>query len=52
LSIYLRFAPKWYDLSAVIAFEFDETKGKKNLLKTGINFVGAQLLWNDPSLPV
>jgi uncharacterized protein len=34
----------------VIAFEFDETKSKKNLLKHGIDFVAVQLLWNDPSL--
>jgi uncharacterized protein len=34
----------------VITFEFDETKSQKNLLKHGIDFVNAQLLWSDPSL--
>ncbi len=32
------------------AFEFDKTKSQKNLLKHGIDFVDAQLLWNDPRL--
>ncbi len=34
----------------MIAFEFDETKSQANLLKHGINFIDAQLLWNDPML--
>jgi uncharacterized protein len=34
----------------VITFEFDGAKSQKNLLKHGINFVDAQLLWSDPSL--
>jgi hypothetical protein len=34
----------------MIIFEFDETKSRANLLKHGINFVDAQLLWNDPML--
>lgn len=31
-------------------FEFDEAKSQANLSKHGINFVGAQLLWDDPNL--
>jgi hypothetical protein len=31
-------------------FEFDEAKSQLTLLKNGINFVDAQLLWNDPRL--
>ncbi|QKE40491.1 MAG: BrnT family toxin [Ferrovum myxofaciens] len=31
-------------------FEFDESKSQANFVKHGINFVGAQLLWNDPML--
>ncbi|MBD9359649.1 BrnT family toxin [Methylomonas fluvii] len=34
----------------MITFEFDEAKSQANLLKHGINFVDAQLLWNDPRL--
>jgi len=34
----------------MIFFEFDETKSQANLLKHGINFVDAQLLWDDPRL--
>jgi uncharacterized protein len=34
----------------VITFEFDKAKSQKNLLKHGIDFVDAQLLWNDPRL--
>ncbi len=29
-------------------FEFDEVKSKANLQKHGIDFLSAQLLWNDP----
>jgi uncharacterized DUF497 family protein len=29
-------------------FEYDETKSKRNKEKHGIDFVEAQLLWNDP----
>jgi uncharacterized DUF497 family protein len=29
-------------------YEFDKLKSAKNLEKHGINFVGAQDLWNDP----
>ena len=29
-------------------FEFDERKSQSNLIKHGIDFVGAQELWNDP----
>ena len=32
------------------AFEFDESKNQANLSKHGINFIDAQLLWNDPML--
>ncbi len=31
-------------------FEFDESKSQVNLSKHGINFIDAQLLWNDPML--
>ncbi len=34
----------------MFAFEFDESKSLVNLSKHGINFIDAQLLWNDPSL--
>ena len=34
----------------MFAFEFDEAKSQSNLSKHGIDFVDAQLLWNDPSL--
>jgi uncharacterized DUF497 family protein len=34
----------------MIIFEFDEVKSQANLLKHGINFGDAQLLWNDPRL--
>jgi len=34
----------------MITFEFDESKNQANLSKHGINFVDAQLLWNDPRL--
>ncbi|MEQ1777045.1 MAG: BrnT family toxin [Nitrosomonas sp.] len=34
----------------MITFEFDETKNQTNLKKHGIDFVEAQLLWNDPRL--
>lgn len=32
------------------SFEFDNTKSASNLAKHGIDFVEAQLLWNDPML--
>jgi uncharacterized DUF497 family protein len=31
-------------------FEFDESNSQGNLTKHGINFIDAQLLWNDPRL--
>ena len=31
-------------------FEFDESESQANFAKHGINFVDAQLLWNDPML--
>jgi uncharacterized DUF497 family protein len=31
-------------------FEFDESKSQGNLAKHGINFIDAQLLWNDQRL--
>lgn len=34
----------------MLAFEFDQTKSQVNLSKHGIDFVDAQLLWNDPGL--
>jgi len=32
------------------SFEFDSSKSKSNLAKHSIDFVEAQLLWNDPML--
>ena len=32
------------------SFEFDSSKSRPNLAKHNINFVEAQLLWNDPML--
>ncbi|MDP4029894.1 MAG: BrnT family toxin [Gallionella sp.] len=34
----------------MITFEFDKPKSLTNLSKHGIDFVDAQLLWNDPRL--
>ena len=34
----------------MLTFEFDEPKSRSNLLKHGIHFVDAQILWNDPRL--
>jgi len=34
----------------MLTFEFDEPKSQANFSKHGINFVDAQLLWNDPML--
>jgi uncharacterized DUF497 family protein len=34
----------------MISFEFDEAKSQANLSKHGIDFIDAQLLWNDPRL--
>lgn len=34
----------------MITFEFDESKSLTNLSKHEIDFVEAQLLWNDPRL--
>jgi len=31
-------------------FEFDNKKSTLNLSKHGIDFIGAQILWNDPGL--
>ena len=31
-------------------FEFDDQKSQANLSKHGIDFIDAQLLWNDPGL--
>ena len=31
-------------------FEFDESKNQVNLSKHGIDFIDAQLLWDDPRL--
>lgn len=31
-------------------FEFDESKSQANLSKHGIDFIDAQLLWDDPRL--
>ena len=29
-------------------YEFDENKSQSNLMKHGINFIEAQLIWKDP----
>jgi len=34
----------------MISFEFDEAKSQANLQKHNIDFIKAQLLWNDPRL--
>ena len=34
----------------MISFEFDEAKSQANRSKHGIDFIDAQLLWNDPRL--
>jgi uncharacterized DUF497 family protein len=34
----------------MLTFEFDEPKSQVNLSKHGIDFIDAQLLWNDPEL--
>lgn len=34
----------------MMIFEFDEAKSQSNLLKHGVDFVNAQMLWNDPRL--
>ncbi|WP_027159480.1 BrnT family toxin [Methylobacter luteus] len=34
----------------MITFEFDENKSRSNFEKHGIDFVGAQQLWDDPDL--
>lgn len=34
----------------MLIFEFDEPKSQVNRSKHGIDFIGAQLLWNDPRL--
>ena len=34
----------------MLAFEFDQAKSQANLSKHGIDFIDAQLLWNDPWL--
>lgn len=34
----------------MLSFEYDENKSKQNLVKHGIDFDVAQLLWDDPSM--
>ncbi len=34
----------------MVSFEFDENKSKSNLSKHGIDFIEAQMLWNDADL--
>jgi len=34
----------------MLVFEYDESKSEANLLKHGIDFIDAQLLWHDPDL--
>jgi len=41
---------KWYIFYTMFIFEFDDRKSRANLSKHGINFLDAQLLWNDPNL--
>ena len=33
-----------------MGFEFDDNKSRRNKIKHGIDFVEAQMLWNDPDL--
>lgn len=42
--------PKRYILYTVISFEFDERQSAANRAKHGIDFIDAQLLWQDPEL--
>ena len=39
-----------YIFYPLFTFEFDQNKSQANLEKHGINFIDAQLLWNDPDL--
>ena len=39
-----------YSFYTMISFEFDAAKSESNRTKHGIDFVGAQDLWNDPML--
>ena len=34
----------------MLVFDYDESKSEANLLKHGIDFIDAQLLWHDPDL--
>ncbi len=47
---YLNSTQKWYIFYTMFMFEFDDRKSRANLSKHGINFIDAQLLWNDPNL--
>jgi uncharacterized protein len=42
--------PLRYIFHTMIQFEFDHAKSESNRTKHGIDFVAAQLLWNDPML--
>jgi uncharacterized DUF497 family protein len=42
--------PKRYTSYTLLAFEFDQTKSRANLAKHGIDFLDAQMLWDDPDL--
>ena len=39
-----------YIFYTLFTFKFDQNKSQANLEKHGINFIDAQLLWNDPDL--
>lgn len=40
----------WYYFYIMCCFEFDHKKSSSNLNKHGIDFVEAQMLWDDPGL--
>lgn len=43
-------AAVWYNFYTMPEFEFDPQKSASNQGKHGIDFVGAQALWQDPGL--
>jgi len=44
--------PYWYIYCIIIVFEYNATKSMANLVKHGINFKDAQVLWEDSALQV
>ena len=39
-----------YNFNTMLRFEFDENKSRSNAVKHGVDFVEAQLPWDDPDL--